>query len=252
MIPLQGGVTPAAPEGGAQPGPTLEDLRKLIQEELGRQTEREQQVMDRAALEDLESRLMRRLDEIERTAQRAEAAAEAPAPVIVREVPVTPDTIVVTRTTDTSESMSRRVEELRPYAGFNVTNDVQLVVGMGADIGPIKPGSRFRVVPQAALGFGQGPSSLLISADVEYRLPEVEAGRRVTFEPMVSVGPGIIKRDNLELQLGMFLGTGMRLFKRNGTPGPQPLWRDPGNRFLQGNPADRGPSQAQVIRRSLK
>lgn len=213
------GAAPAGVPPVQETGPTLDDLRKLIQEELGKQTQRQQQVMDRAALEELESRLMRRLDEIERTARRAEAAAETPAPVVVRQRPGTPDTVVVTRPRDTSESISRRVEELRPYSGFNVTNDVQVLMGIGFDIGPLKAGSQFSLVPQAALGFGQGPSSFLVAADVEYRLPEVGAGSRVTFEPLVSLGPGLIKRDKMELQLEMFLGTGAQIFKRNGAPG---------------------------------
>ena len=178
--------------------------------------------MDPESLRDLESRLLRRLDEVEAAARRAEAAAANPAPVVVTREPevvvVTrePDTVVVTRASGTSDSMERRVEELRPYTGFNLTGDFQALIGLGVDIGPIKPGSRLRLVPQAALGFGQGPASFLVSADVEYRFPDVDAGRRVTFEPLVSIGPGLIKRDKMELQLGMFLGTGARLYESNG------------------------------------
>lgn len=210
---------PAAPAVG-QAAPTLEDLRRLIQDELGRQPERP--AMDPESLRDLESRLLRRLDEVEAAARRAEAAASNPAPVVVTREPevvvVTrePDTVVVTRASGTSDSMERRVEELRPYTGFNLTGDFQALIGIGVDIGPIKPGSRFRLVPQAALGFGQGPASLMVSADVEYRFPDVDAGRRLTLEPLVSIGPGLIKRDKMELQLGMFLGTGARFYESNG------------------------------------
>ena len=221
-IPLVTSLRPqpaAAPgaEPGAEPaGPTLEDLRRLIQEELAKQPE--QTTSDQETLRAMESRLLRRLDEIERTARRAEAAA-GQAPVVVRERPRVPDTVTVTGAGDPSEAMPRRVEELRPYSGFNVTGDVQLLMGLGIGIGPLRSGSRLNLVPQAALGFGQGPTSFLVSADVEYRLPEVDAGSRLTFEPLISIGPGFIKRDKMELQLGMFLGTGLQLFRRNGSEG---------------------------------
>ncbi|MBT8395435.1 MAG: hypothetical protein KJN92_00655 [Gemmatimonadetes bacterium] len=206
---------PATVETMVQTGPTLEEIRELIQEELGKQTEREQQALDREALEELEIRLQRRLDEIERAAMRAEEAARLPAPVTVAPAP---EVAVISQEAEASPTpgMERRVEELRPYGGFNLTNNFQFVVGMGLDIGSLKPGSKLHLVPQAAIGFGQGPSSFLISADVEYRFPTIDAGARAVFEPMVSVGPGLIKRDDMELQLGTFLGTGLRIFERNG------------------------------------
>lgn len=221
-IPLVTSLRPqtAAPQGaepGAEPaGPTLDDLRRLIQEELAKQPE--PPTLDAEALQELEARLQRRLDEIEAAAIRAEAAA-AQVPVVVRERPETPATVTITRAADPSESMTRRVEELRPYSGFNVTGDVQVLMGLGIDIGPLRSGSRLNLVPQAALGFGQGPTSFLVTADVEYLLPEVDAGTRLTFEPLISIGPGLIKRDKMELQLGMFLGTGLQLFRRNGGKG---------------------------------
>jgi hypothetical protein len=172
--------------------------------------------LDPENLRELEARLQRRLDEIEAAARRAERAAATPEPVVVTRPP---DTVIVTRASGVSDSMDRRVEEIRPYTGFNVTGDVQALMGIGLDIGPIRSGSQFSLVPQAALGIGQGPTSFLVSADVEYRLPEFSAGDRVTFEPLLSIGPGLIKRDRMELQLGMFLGTGMRLTKRNGAMG---------------------------------
>ena len=211
----QPATVPGVDPGTVPVGPTLQDLRRLIQEELAKQPERT--VSDPEALRALETRLMRRLDEIDQRARRAEAAVGQP-PVVIRERPQSPDTINVARAAEPSEGTTRRVEELRPYSGFNVTGDVQLLMGIG--IGPLRPGSSLKIVPQAALGFGQGPTSFLISADVEYRFPEVDAGTRLTFEPLVSIGPGLIKRDKMELQLGMFLGTGVQLFRTNGREGP--------------------------------
>ena len=49
--------------------------------------------------------------------------------------------------------------------------------------------------------------------------PKWTRGSRLTFEPLISIGPGLIKRDKMELQLGMFLGTGLQLFKENGGAG---------------------------------
>jgi hypothetical protein len=122
----------------------------------------------------------------------------------------------IEETPSAASPLERRIEELRPYTGFNVTKDVQFLLGMGADIGPITAGSRVRLVPQVSVGIGEGPESFSVTSDFEYRFSPVSAGSRIELQPMVSAGPGLILRNKMELQLGMFLGTGVKIFDTYG------------------------------------
>jgi hypothetical protein len=223
-------VDPQAP-GGAPEGPTLNDLRRLIREELARQHERSG--VDQRSVAAMEARLLRRLDEMEARLQRQLVEITSPGVRPADRPPLapprTPGAPPAGATLPEEEEeleqdlpfdpLGRWVDELRPMGGVHLTGDVQILAGIGADIGPIRPESRIKLVPQVLLGLGQGPVSFSVTTDLEYPFPEIRAGRRVVFEPLASVGPGVIKRDRMDLQLGAFLGTGLRLYERDGSRG---------------------------------
>jgi hypothetical protein len=178
--------------------------------------------VDQRSLQVLEARLQRRLDEMEgRLQRRVEEGARPGARPVTRPTvapPASPETPPADvepedeRAQDIEfDPLGRWVDELRPTVGIHLTGDVQVLAGLGADIGPVRPGSRIRLVPQVLLGLGQGPTSFSATTDLEYQFPEVRAGRRVVFEPLAAAGPGIIKRDRMDLQLSLFLGSGIRL-----------------------------------------
>jgi len=188
--PLSGAVA-ARPDSGAAPI-SREALRQLIREEV--QTLRDEgSGMDAQAvtedIEELEERLQARLDRI---------AGDAGQPAVVM-------------TDEDEESVSRESRELRPYSGVAVSGDTQILLGVASDIGPMWAGSALRLVPQIALGVGEGSPSVLVNASLEYRFNEFSAGDQLRFTPMLSAGPSLLNQDGLDVRLTTFVGTGIEL-----------------------------------------
>lgn len=196
--------------GGVMPGATgatvdLSTLRRLIQEELA---QHEGTVAERVVPEDAV-----RVEELrameERILERIQAVEAGPdAPIVVRE--------------DRSDradagvaSTARRIHEVRPHAGLSVDPSAQIVAGVAADIGPLKPESPLRLVPAVTLGLGEGSPTTLLTLPLEYRAPLVLDEDRFAIQPFFAGGPSLFKQESFEaaitLQAGLLGRTG-----RNG------------------------------------
>jgi opacity protein-like surface antigen len=187
----------ARPEAEPAAGMTNEELRTIIREEVaamqaGGATSTELMQELRA----LELRLQTRLDAMG-------AAGQQPAAGV-------PQQTVVVEEAD-QPGVSRESRELRPYGGISFGGDTQLAMGVMADLGPMTVGSAFHIVPQVALGFGEGRPSYLANVSLEYRFLEFGVGEQIRLTPIVSTGPSIVKQDGTDLRLTTFLGTGVRL-----------------------------------------
>ncbi len=224
---LRYGVTPADSThmSTSLPGVSTEELRRLIREELQRDSSTvspqgattgsrvERQGMDSTALgatqfsraeqarlariEEMEAELQRRLDamqalEVERrnTTVPPTAAPPTAAPPPARRT--TTDSVADAGIASVpvfqrfGQATSR---DLRPFAGVGGGNDLQGVLSLRADLGPLSPGSGFRFAPELALGFGGGSTSVLALANVQY--PFGSIGGNAAIRPYVTLGGGI-------------------------------------------------------------
>lgn len=170
-----------------------EALRQLIRDEVsalgtaGSDPTVEQLSQQLAALE---QRLQERLD-------RLAGAGTAPT--------------VVTNVEEGDPRVSRESRELRPYSGIATGDDTQLLAGVATDIGPAWAGSAFNLVPQVAVGVGEGKPSILLNASLEYRFNEFAVGEKLRFTPMFSAGPTLLSQDGTNIRLSTFIGTGVAL-----------------------------------------
>ncbi len=219
---LRYGVTPADSThmSTSMPGVSTEELRRLIREELQRDSSTvspqsaatggrvERQAMDSTALgvtqlsraeqarlariEEMEAELQRRLDamqplEVERrNATTPPTAAPAPARRTTTDSIADAGIASVPVFQRFGQATSR---DLRPFAGFGGGNDLQGVLSLRADLGPLSPGSGFRFAPELALGFGGGSTSVLALANVQY--PFGSIGGNAAIRPYVTLGGGV-------------------------------------------------------------
>lgn len=190
------GVTTAAADSAA---PLSEQaLRELIREEvraLGGQGTDASTARLMEELEALEARLQQRLDRI---------ADEERSPT------------VLTAEREDRPGVSREARETRPYTGLAVSDDTQLLLGVATDIGPAWSGSAFNLVPQVAVGIGEGKPSLMLNASLEYRFNQFSVGDRFRFTPMLSAGPSLVNQEGTDVRLSTFLGTGVTLVDDSG------------------------------------
>ncbi|AMW04448.1 outer membrane protein [Gemmatimonas phototrophica] len=141
-----------------------------------------------AELREMERRLSTRIDALQR------AALIPPPPQTVTVIAPPSAQEVVTLDRDAAPVFQRlqrtRTSDLRPYAGLGFDDgDVQFVVGTRADLGPIRPNSGFRFVPELAVGFGGDNLSVLALANVQYTFGSFGGTR--TIHPYATVGAGI-------------------------------------------------------------
>jgi hypothetical protein len=147
-----------------------------------------------ARLSEIERRLTARLDAMERR------VGSAPS-VIVRETPavegvmVVPERALSDSTRDRSATpvfqrfTSTRTRDLQPYVGLGSEDgNVQLILGLRADLGAINPGSGIHWVPELALGVGGG-TSVLAMANLQYAFNAFGGSSKV--QPYVTLGGGI-------------------------------------------------------------
>lgn len=59
-------------------------------------------------------------------------------------------------------------DNVLPFVGADITDGTQLVISGRADLGPLRPGSAFDLVPEVALTFGDGERTLLALANLQY------------------------------------------------------------------------------------
>jgi hypothetical protein len=154
------------------------ELRGMVRDEL-----------DRAApVSDAEGerRLLERIDALISLRLR-----EAALPVAVRDTMV-PDTLPDPFAVAAEPRFQPRLRGLRPYIGGNFGVPRQFITGLRLDLGPFtaeRP--EIRLVPEAALGLGQGGQSVMLAANVAYE-PDgyLLAGR--TLRPYGYAGAGFL------------------------------------------------------------
>lgn len=83
-----------------------------------------------------------------------------------------------------------RFGNLRPYVGGNLDRPRQFVAGVRLDLGPFDPARpAVRLMPEAALGLGQGGASVLLAGNVAYEVSTLEV-RGVSVQPYGYAGAG--------------------------------------------------------------
>lgn len=85
-----------------------------------------------------------------------------------------------------------RLAGLRPYAGGNLDRPRQFVTGIRLDLGPLNPTRpELRLVPEMALGLGQGGASVMIAGNVAYEASSFSV-RQVAVQPYGYLGAGFL------------------------------------------------------------
>lgn len=179
-------------------------LRRIIREEIaGSARSQPGQPVDTtgaARLEAMEARILDRLERLERE----------------RDLPRSSEPVVIEVDGDrtpsaASGSDTRRIEEFRPHSGFSIDGTPQVLLGVAADIGPLRPGSDFRLLPSGAFGFGKGRPTTFLSLGLEYRLPVVLDEGGFAIRPFVGGGPTLFSRESFEAALSLEAGVLGRL-----------------------------------------
>jgi hypothetical protein len=79
-----------------------------------------------------------------------------------------------------------------PYAGGNLDRPRQFVLGIRTDLGPLSPSRpALRLVPEAAIGFGEATNSVMIAGHFQYDLDTVSL-RGTSIIPYGYAGPGFL------------------------------------------------------------
>ena len=164
----------------------------------------------------LKSRLddmQRRLDEIART----KAVADT--------LPAEPDAGVeapVFGHTGLDSSLGFPSRELRPYTAIQFSRHWQWVAGFAWDRGPSDILDAFNIVPEVALGFGQGKPTYMASGNLQYRFPWVFERDSFWISPVTSFGLGLLKQDGTGLVLNASYGIHVQL-RRDHWDGVPPV-----------------------------
>ncbi|MCU0634338.1 MAG: hypothetical protein MUE41_05655 [Gemmatimonadaceae bacterium] len=105
--------------------------------------------------------------------------------------------------------------DLRPFIGVGGREDnIQFVTSLRADLGPITPDSRWRFVPELAVGFGEGGTSVLALATAQYGFAGFAGSTRV--RPYLAGGVGVFSPTVLGLSTAV--GTSVDLRSRGRLP----------------------------------
>lgn len=85
-----------------------------------------------------------------------------------------------------------RVGALRPYVGGNLDRPRQFVAGVRLDLGPFDAARpAIRLIPEAALGLGEGGVSVMLAGNVAYEADGMRLGG-VALEPYAYAGAGFL------------------------------------------------------------
>jgi hypothetical protein len=191
--------------GALAPALDQESLRRLIREELAALLPRTgdpapgAQLLD-ADLRDLESRIVTRLDDILTRRVREESEllrrlllAEILPEIRGPQVVLTPGVGVPGQVTQTFEAARARDPiAVTLYSGGSAPRPFQLLFGGRADVGPIFPRlAQLRLVPEAAIGVGDGGMTLLAVPNLEFGFGSFYLGATEA-RPHVGVGLGVL------------------------------------------------------------
>jgi hypothetical protein len=200
--PSQGGRLGSAPAAGSAAAPLddaalerlrlriLDDLEPLLRgmlaEERGEMAEmvrRELAAVAPGLTPEAEQRLMDRIDALVALRVRDELALAR----------LNGDsTLVLAPRPPVADRFVPRVGALRPYAGGNLDRPHQFVAGLRLDLGPFDPARpAVRLIPEAALGIGQGGTSVMLAGNVAYEAGEWRV-RGVPVQPYGYAGAGFL------------------------------------------------------------
>ena len=189
----------------------LDDMQRRLDEIARTETTAEIRLTElKSHLDDMQ----RRLDEIART----EAAA-------ADTLPTEPDAGVeapVFGRTGLDSSLGFPSQELRPYTAIQFSRHWQWVFGFAWDRGPSDILDAFNIVPEVALGFGQGKPTYMASGNLQYRFPWVFERDSFWVSPVTSFGLGLLNQDGTELVLNASYGIHVQL-RRDRWDGISPV-----------------------------
>ena len=109
--------------------------------------------------------------------------------------------------------------ELRPYTAIQVSRHWQWVAGFAWDRGPSDTFDAFNIVPEVALGLGQGKPTWMASGNLQYRFPWVFERDSFWISPVTSFGLGLLNQDGPGLVLNASYGIHVQL-RRDHWDGP--------------------------------
>ena len=87
---------------------------------------------------------------------------------------------------------------VEPYSGLQLRQDVQLLLGVRASMGFLRPNVPLEVIPELAFGFGEGDMSLLLGLNGRYSFelggerryaPYLQLGAALTNQRLLSINP---------------------------------------------------------------
>ena len=117
-------------------------------------------------------------------------------------------------------SLGFPARELRPYTAIQVSRHWQWVAGFAWDWGPSDTFDAFNIVPEVALGFGQGKPTWMAAGNLQYRPPWVFERDSFWISPVTSFGLGLLNQDGPGLVLNASYGIHVQLRRDHwdGTP----------------------------------
>jgi hypothetical protein len=183
-------------------------------------------LLEQRLVQQLEGVLTRQLAEQSRRIAQLEAA-RGPTTVI-REIQQPPQVVIAPPAVidpalhdETVVRPSRfRPRYIRPYIGSNINTPTQFVFGSRLDLGPIQGDLPVNLVPEAALGFGDDATSVLLAASLQYEF--LNLSRIDPFVPYLHAGLGLRYDDGTAL--GMNYGLGVSLPIGTAPSGPVRLF----------------------------
>ena len=165
-----------------------------------------------------ETRLKSRLDDMQRKLDeiaRMKAVADT--------LPAKPDAGVgapVFGHTGLDSSLGFPSRELRPYTAIQFSRHWQWVAGFAWDRGLSNTFKPFNIVPEVALGFGQGKPTWMASGNFQYRFPWVFERDSFWISPVTSLGLGLLNQDGTGLVLNASYGIHVQLRRARGDGTP--------------------------------
>jgi hypothetical protein len=154
----------------------------------------------------LEAIAQRLEDRVSALLQDRAAEAKTPSQTIV--IPPTPPTGISTEVTP-GPRLGKGLNVVYPYMGVNLDYPEQLVMSARLDIGPVRPGSKTRVLPEVAIGlFNKG--SFMFTVNTQHDFGSLAT--KGSLSPYVYAGLGVIRfgkgvdRDRTEAVLNLGYG----------------------------------------------
>lgn len=92
--------------------------------------------------------------------------------------------------TQPKEAYQWSLQDLAPYVGLSADEPNQFVIGTRANFGPVTRTSKFSLKPELVLGFGDGTTSYMLAANLQYDFGSLRDSG--SFAPYFSVGAGFL------------------------------------------------------------